>query len=49
VTYARRETRSVSETWVNKTPVEMTIVYLVAYPMGKEPRQMLVPRKVKRV
>ena len=46
MTYALRETKLMSETWVNKTPLEMTIVYLVAYPMGKEPKQIFVPREL---
>ncbi len=47
VTYARRDTKLVGNDWVDKTPWEVTIVYLVAYPKGCEPKMMLVPRKVR--
>ena len=46
VTYALRETKLVGKDWADKTPWEVTIVYLVAYPKGSEPKLILVPRKV---
>jgi hypothetical protein len=38
----------VGQNWQDKTPLEMTIVYVVVYPKGKEPKEILVPRKVSR-
>jgi transcriptional regulator with XRE-family HTH domain len=47
VIYARRDTKVVAESWLNKTPMAMTIVYLVVYPKGSEPKMILAPRKVR--
>lgn len=47
VTYARRDTGLVSKDWADKAPVAMTIVYLVVYPIGSEPKLILAPRKVR--
>jgi len=44
VTYARRDTNLVADSWPDKTP---TIVYLVVYPKGSEPKLILAPRKVR--
>ena len=47
VIYARRDTKLVSESWVDKTPWQVTIAYLTAFPKGTSPKQILVPRKVR--
>lgn len=47
VTYARRDTKLLSKSCPDQTPLEVTIVYLVAHPKGREPKVVLVPRKVR--
>jgi transcriptional regulator with XRE-family HTH domain len=46
VSYARRDTKLVSQNSADKTPWAVTIIYLVASPKGSEPKLMLVPRQV---
>ena len=46
VTYARRNTKLVSQNWADKTPWPVTIVYLVVHPTGHEPKMIVVSRKV---
>lgn len=46
VVYAHRSTSLVAKNWPDQTPVKMTIVYLVAYPQGKEPKVIAVQRQI---
>jgi len=46
VVCARRKVSLVGKNWPDQTPVKMTIVYLVAYPKGKEPSAIAVQRQV---
>ena len=46
VVHARRKTALVGKTWPDKTPLKMTIAYLVVYPKGKEPTAIAVRRQI---
>lgn len=46
VVYARREAKLVGRDWPDKTPMESTIVYIVAFPQGDEPKVLVAPRKL---
>jgi transcriptional regulator with XRE-family HTH domain len=46
VVYARRKTALVGKNWPDKTPLKMTIAYLVVYPKGKEPAVIAVERQI---
>ena len=44
--YAQGKTAMVGKTWPNKTPSKMTIVYLLVYSKGKEPKAIAVERRL---
>jgi len=46
VTYARRDTKLVGQNWADKTPWPVTIAYLVVFPKGREPKLLLVSKKL---
>lgn len=47
ISYARRGTRLVGRDWVDKTPWEVSIAYLVVFPRGSEPKIICAPRQVR--
>lgn len=42
----RRQTKLVGENWADKTPWPVSLIYLTAFPKGKVPAQIAMPRKV---
>ena len=42
----REKTAVVGKTWPNKTSLKMTIVYLLVYSKGKEPKAIAVERRL---
>jgi hypothetical protein len=47
LSYARRDTKLVGKEWTDKTPWAVTIVYLVVFPKGSEPKLIYAPRQIK--
>lgn len=47
ISYARRDTRLVGRDWVDKTPWEVSLAYLVVFPKGSEPKIICAPRQVR--
>lgn len=47
ISYARRDTRLVGRDWVDKSPWEVSLAYLVVFPKGSEPKIICPPRKVR--
>jgi DNA-binding XRE family transcriptional regulator len=43
---ATRNMRISNEAWENKTPLPMTIVYLSAVPRDREPKEIMVPKRL---
>ena len=43
---AERKAALVGMTWPDKTPLKMTIVYLLVYSTGKEPKAIAVERQL---
>ena len=44
--YAERKVALVGMTWPDKTPLKMSIVYLLVYSKGKEPKAIAVERRL---
>jgi transcriptional regulator with XRE-family HTH domain len=47
LSYARRDTKLVSQDWVDKRPLAWSIVYLVVFPKGGKPKRIFAPRHVR--
>lgn len=46
---AERDTTVVGKNWVDKTPLAVTIAYLLVAPVGSEPKQIAVPRAIGKI
>lgn len=44
--YAQGKAALVGKTWPDKTPLKMTIIYLLVYSKGKEPNAIAVERRL---
>ena len=47
VVAATREVKLTSPQWESQAPMPMTVLYLIAFDKGKEPKDLWVPRQIK--